>query len=644
METEFDRSKIERLKRGLDNPANVRMPEYSEAKLSASNVDVPPDWRDNELVRDHNDPTQPKKRVGALKIVVLLATLSLFLSGGYLLYDYFDPFSSPSERNIEIAFDMPVGASPGIPVDIALRITNNNRVALEYANVTLMYPTGVRIGENPETDLKDEKKSFGVITAGETAEYRTKAIFLGEEESEKEVRAAIEFRFAGINSIFTKSASHPIRILAAPINLSISALKEVSGGQPMELSVSALSNTVIPLRDVLLRIDYPANFVYSDAEPKPDFGANIWRVGTLAPSGKFAVKIRGVLSGSETDEKVFHASVGVGGDKTARDIGTLYAKTQAAVEVSRPFIGIALSVNGKPVEDNTIVQFGSRVEALIDWRNNLPTRIENAQIEVKLSGAALNRSTVSAADGGFYRSSDNTIIWDKRGNPTLGLLESGAEGVVNFYFQPLPSVAGGQSLQNPTIKAEVTVRGSRIAETGVPEEIKSVLVQNIRVASQAQFASRAVYYVGPFVNTGPIPPKVEQETTYTVIWSIVNTSNNLTNAQVRAVLPVYMKWYGSVSPSQENIMYNKNTNEIVWSPGNIPAGTGVEKPPREVAFQLVLTPSLSQMKTAPSLITQTVFTGTDAFTGTSLRQEKLDITTNLVTDPKADIGSDLVTQ
>jgi len=186
------------------------------------------------------------------------------------------------------------------------------------------------------------------------------------------------------------------------------------------------------------------------------------------------------------------------------------------------------------------------------------------------------------------------------------------------------------------------VRGKRISETGVPEEIKSVMVKSVRVSSNVQFASRAVYFVGPFANSGPIPPKVEQETTYTIIWSIVNTSNNISNTQVRTVLPVYMKWYGSISPSGEDLSYNPNTNEVIWSPGDIPAGTGIGKPPREVAFQVVLTPSLSQVKTVPSLITNTTFTATDSFTGASINQEKPDITTNLSTDPKALRDSEIV--
>src|SRR3989344_1872622 len=641
MDTDYDRSRIERLKRGLYSPDPNALQKEREAKMTPLDIEVTGNWQDTVIEKKHGKAGPAERRVGVLKIIVALATLILLGSGGYVLYQFFNPFASPSEKNIAIAVDVPIGATPGIPAEIVIHITNNNPVPFEYSALSIIYPSGTRSAESPDKDLADEKKILGTIGPGQLVIHRTKAIFLGEENAEKEISASLEFRFVGVSSVFTKDESRSIRMLAAPINLTVESLKEVNAGQSLELTVTALSNTVIPLRDVFVKIEYPQGFSYTSADPKPDFGANIWRVGTLSPSGKFSIKVRGVLSGEATEEKVFHTSVGVGSDKTARDLSTLYSKVLSAVKLSRSFIGIRLSLNGKPAGDVPI-PFGSRVEGVVDWQNNLDTKIERGEIEVKLRGVALNRPSIKAENGGFYRSTDDTIFWDERGNDALAVLEAGEVGSVSFSFQPLPPVTGNQLLVNPTIAAEVTVRGRRISETGVPEEIKSVMVQNVRVSSDAQFASRAVYYVGPFVNSGPIPPKVEQETTYTVIWSIVNTSNTIQNGEVRAVLPVYMKWYGSVSPSSERVTYSRNTNEVVWSPGEIPAGTGIGKPPREVAFQVVFTPSLSQVKTAPALLTGMTFAGTDAFTNVPLNQKKQDVTTKLSTDPRAADGSDLV--
>ena len=629
--TEYDKSHIERLKHGLYKPGE-EPDQKGYDSLSPSSVEVENNWGDTEIISARNGGKQPSWVIRTLKTIVILAILSVVGSGGYLVYQYFDPLGKPSDKNIIITLETPVGVTPGIPADIVVRITNQNRVALEYANLSLLYPSGTRVGDNSDKDMRDQKKVFGSIEAGESMEFRTKAIFLGVENEEKELRALVEYRFAGINSIFTKENSRPVRLLAAPINLTVASLKEVNAGQQIDLSLNAVSNTVIALRDVFIRVDYPQGFTFSDASPKPTFGNNIWRVGTLDPSEKYSIQIRGVLEGADTQQRVFQTSVGVGSDKTERDIATLYTKAISEVVVRRPFIGIKLAFNDKPAGD-VLAVYGQSIRGVITYQNNLPTQITNAQIEMTLKGVVLDRTSVLVGRGGFFSSIDNTILWDERGDKNLSILESGATGEVGFSFRPLPPVTGNQLITNPVISAEVTVRGKRMSDVSVPEEIKTVLSQNVRISSQAQIAARSVHFTGPFTNSGPIPPKVEQETTYTVIWSIVNTSNNIASGRIRATLPPYVKWYGSVFPSKESITYNKNTNEIIWQPGEIPAGTGIGKPPREVAFQIVFTPSLSQIDLAPRLVTDMFFSGIDTFTNTEITQKITDVTTRLSTDP-----------
>ncbi len=630
MDTEYESSRIEKAKRNLYQGDAEGHNTGASADLSPLDIEVAHDWGDTTIVHDR------EKRTGGVKILkalVVLAVLVTFGSASFLLYNLFDPFAKPSDKNILIAFDVPVGATPGVPADILVRVSNQNRIALEYGNLTIVYPPGTRRGDTPEKDLHDEKKVLGQIGPGQVVEYHTKAIFLGEENTDKELHASLEYRFTSINSVFTKDEVRPVHLLAAPVNLTVDTLKEVNSGQEIELGINAASNTVIPLRDVLVKVEFPLGFTLTDSEPKPTFGNNIWRIGTMDPASKFKIRVRGILAGEDTQEKVFHTSVGAGSDQTERNISVMYSTQLSSMTVQRPFIGIALLLNGKSAEEAT-AHFGQRIAGEVQWLNNLPTKIINAQIEVKLSGVALDRTTVTTRNG-FYRSSDDTIFWDERSYAQLAVLEAGDRGSVNFSFLPMPAISGTQLLTNPTITAEVTVRGKRISEAGVPEEVKTAITQNVKVTSQAQFTARGVYYSGPFVNTGPLPPKVEQETTYTVIWDIVNISNTINNPQVRAILPPYVTWAGAVYPNKENITYNQNTHQITWVPGDIPPGTGVGKPPREVSFQIILTPSLSQVASFPILLNHIHFDGTDSFTGESLSQDKEDITTKLITDPKA---------
>lgn len=639
MQTESDSSRIERTKRSLAG-TDTHTGETAHTELTPLDIDVSNDWNDTEIITER----VVKKRTGgirALKYLIVASLVAVISSGGYLLYQIFDPFSKPSDKNILITFDVPVGITPGVPADILVRVNNQNRVAIEYANMTLSYPEGTKNSTDPSRDLRDEKKVLGQIPAGQSAEFHTRVIFLGEENTDKELRSSLEYRFANINSVFSKETVRQVHLLASPINLTVDTLKQVNSGQELEITINAASNTVIPLNDVLVTIEYPLGFTPSDASPKPTFGNNVWRIGTMDPAGKFTVKIRGVLSGEDTQEKVFHTTVGAASDQTERGIRTVYSKVLSSIEIQRPFIGITLLL-GEKLADQAVSHFGEHITGTVLWQNNLSTRIVDVQIDVHLSGAALDRSSI-ASNAGYYRSSDDTIIWDERGVKELADVEAGARGGVEFAFAPLPSVSGTQLLTNPTITAKVTVRGKRISESGVPEEIKTVMTQSVKISSETQFKPWIVHYTGPFANTGPVPPRVEQETSYTVWWSIRNTSNAISDTEVRATLPPYVRYSGTVSPTNADVTYDANSNEVIWKPGDIPVGAGNGNiAPREVAFQIIFTPSLSHVQTVPALIKNIRFTGVDSFTGEAVVKERGDLGGILVSEPRAPRDSGMV--
>jgi hypothetical protein len=132
---------------------------------------------------------------------------------------------------------------------------------------------------------------------------------------------------------------------------------------------------------------------------------------------------------------------------------------------------------------------------------------------------------------------------------------------------------------------------------------------------------------------GPLPPKVDQTTTYTIIWSITNSYNDAENVRLVAQLPAYVEWEGIFSPSTENIFFNQTTNQIIWEIDKVSAGAGFSTSPREVAFRVAMTPSLSQIGESPSLIGQLSAQGRDDFAGVTLSDLVNGLSTRLTSDP-----------
>ena len=130
-----------------------------------------------------------------------------------------------------------------------------------------------------------------------------------------------------------------------------------------------------------------------------------------------------------------------------------------------------------------------------------------------------------------------------------------------------------------------------------------------------------------------MPPKEKEETTYTIVWQVTNGTNEISNATIRSTLPTYITWKGVVSSDSENVIYNELGGEVVWNAAKIEAGAGITREPKEVAFQVGLIPSVTQVNKSPVLITETTLTAMDDFTGLIVNDVEYDKNIRLTTDP-----------
>ena len=310
-------------------------------------------------------------------------------------------------------------------------------------------------------------------------------------------------------------------------------------------------------------------------------------------------------------------------------LGATFINILESLLVKRPFITIDLALNGG-TEDYFVARPSGEVRADILWTNNLPTQIFDGEIEVIFKGDVIDKRTITA-DNGFYQSVTNKIIWDRQTNPNLASIPSGQSDQVSFRFTPL-GLASGIPFRNPEIEIDVSVRGKRLSDAQVPEEIISTLTRKVRISTELILTSRALHFTGSFKNTGPIPLRAEQDTEFTIVWTVTNSSNQVEGAQVVATLPSYMRWMEAVVPIHEQVSYNPIGGQITWNLGDVSAGGGGATNAREINFQVSILPSLSQVGNNPVLINEQTITGFDTFTETTIESSKRALTTR-ITEP-----------
>jgi hypothetical protein len=612
----------------------------NDRRSSLQNLDTtqtPEDWPseniDSMLKRERRtSPAHP-----FMKRLFIFALVFCLGAGGLAAYIYFGGGNLISSKNVDITVLGPVNVSAGGTVDLDVTITNKNNADLALTNMTVDYPEGTKDPEDITKTLSHTKFAIGDLGAGKFVVEHEHAALFGQTGDIKQIKITVEYQVKGSNATFDKEKIYEVALGTSPVTIQVGQPSTVTSGDTFTTTLTVLANSTDVLKNVIVRGEYPYGYTVVSSSPTPvSADNNSWSLGDLASGDKKTISIKGVLSGEDQDERTFRFYTGVGNAETGT-LDTALTQVSRTVSLNRPGVNLALSFNGES-SDPYVAPAGNGVTVNINYQNNLPQNLVNPKIVATLSGASLDKFSVVTQGGGFYNSSDNTITWDQTNDPSLGNLAPGDKGNVTFNFASQNNLA--LNTKNPEITLSVNM-------SGVPQGLNSsnaVSVSeksSVRLASQVTLASKALYSRGPFKNTGPLPPQAEKVTSYTIVFDLGNTQNEVSGGKVTATLGPNVSWLSTAS-STEDITYDQTANKVTWNVGTLSTGAGFSVPGREGTFQVSLSPSIGQVGTVPILVTGITFNGTDTFTKKTVSVVNSAVTTRVSTDPKYVQGDEQV--
>ncbi len=616
-----ENNKIERLQKGLYSRKNPYEFENVRTPISKDEHEIEEKW-------SHDLPPEAPKRGSIFKKILIGAVLFFTICAGIALYIFYGGLNVISSKNVDIQISGPVSVAGGEELPLQLTIQNANNSDIEDVELTVEYPEGTRAGDDLHTPLIRYRETLGEILSGRSQTRLVKSVLFGEENSHVEIRIIVDYKIKGSNATFTKEKKYDVELTQAPVSLTIDTLKETNSGQNFEIKATITSNSRRTLENIVMKTEYPFGFSFKGATVSPSYNNDTWVIATLAPQQVKTIVITGAIEGQESEERSLRFNLGLQNPQNQKQIATQFLSAYQPITIKKPFIGLNLALNGRSTTTYA-APVGSSVTATLDWKNNLPDRILDAEISISLSGSALDRTSVRAPTG-FYRSVDNTVVWNPGNNRNLNVLDPGDSGSVDFSFASLPSAL---ATYEPSITLAVKVRGRRVSDTGVPEEVNTTVTRVVKLASQLKAGASVLYSTGPFKNTGPIPAHADKKTTYTVVWTASNSTNDVTSAKMTALLPPSVKYLNVISPAGENLTWNQQSQEVIWNIGTIKSGVGFKGAPRQVSFQVELQPSVSQINTVPILMLDPKLTATDLYTGTQVGNTLDTVRASLDQDP-----------
>lgn len=530
-----------------------------------------------------------------------------------------------SGENITIGVEGPIAVGGGEEVPLTITVTNQNTVPIESVILRVEYPRGMHSIDDDKA-LTVERRELPTIAPGELLNIPIRTRAFGEENEEKEIKVSIDYRVSGSNATFDKkSEPYRFKISTSPVIVSIDSIEKITSGQELEVTYTVQSNAPTPQDNLLVKVAYPKGFDVSSTKPDPLSSDNVWRIETLKPAEKKTIRVKGVLSGYSEEKHDFTATVGVAKVDNEAVLGSMLAKSTHTVTLEKPFITLETTINRSNGESVVIGQSDVALVEII-YENAHDSALYAGKLDVVLDGNALNEYRVDVSNG-FYDSTNNTIRWISAEVPELEEILPGERVRVSFSLLPKNGIG-----RTPQIKFSINAEGKRVGDSTASGVLTGTVARTIKVESSAAIANRVLYKDSPFKNSGPIPPRAEKVTQYALMFAIEAGSNDLTGAEMTAVLPQYVTWL-DLTTDEKNITFNPTTRTIKWNIGELKSLAT-----KEVAVQVAFSPSLTQVDTVPTLLETQRFKATDRFTGGTIRTEHAALTTSLYFD--ADIPED----
>jgi len=594
----------------VPNPDMIGSSEY-DPRSTLSKTQLPASSPSDVWIQKQKGLTEVQKQKLKKTGIVLGAVMFLAL-GAFGLWQYRQASFSEDRVIVEIVGTQSAESGKLITYEILIR--NSNRAKLKNAILKLTYPENFK----PEESLNfvSTSPTSGTFTIGEILPQGEDRMVLNARMYSPRgalmyLKAALNYSPSIFSTQFEKEVQLGINVGTTPISLEVLAPQNVSSGDEVNYLVNYKNTGAEKFDGIRIRAEYPEGFVFSTADPAALESNNTWYIGALAPGESGKIVVNGKLEGETDHVKKMKFLVGTvdGGNFIS------YNEEEAQTKiVSSPF-SIAQTVNG--VKDYH-TQAGDSLSFEINYKNNGNVGLKDVIVTSHLESPVLDYATLDM-DGGFFDSSTKTITWKASDYPELKNLSPNQGGIIRFSVKvkEMIPVSGGKD------KNFVVSSLSKIDSPDVPTPIhmNKIIAGNkldIKLNSKL-FLDVKGYYKDPNIqNSGPVPPKVDQETTYTVHWIASNVSNDVSEARVEAVLPTSVTMTGTKFPDGSNLTYNERNNSIVWEIGNMTSGTGILSSPKEVSFQVKIKPEASQVGKKMDLIGESKFTAKDLFTGDNL--------------------------
>ena len=569
-----------------------------------------------EEIREPGMPPWFKKLVFAVSVIVLLIVLGTAA--------FFINIFGGGGSKVVIEVEGPKEVVRGVPFEVDVSISNETDSLVTGAELNLSLSEGIKnLGDLNEGGIFTEQ--IGDFGGGSLAKRTYRFLAVGG-DGEKEAVFGLSY-FSSHQNRFETKANWKTQISGSAVELSVQKPEQILPGSVFELNIQYENTSDLDLPEGVLELKYPSSFRFSGASLTPDSLNNYWRLGELRSGSSGKLEVRGTLEGSDGNSFVLPVIF------SARFLGEDFPIAEEEVEltVSPSPVGLSLQVNRR---SDYVARIGDRLSYTIRYENLSGIALTDVVIKAELTGDLYDFSSFTS--NGRANPAAHTVGWDVSNIPALRLVDAGSSGEVGFEIKAKDQFPISRlNDKNFSLHLDVEFTSPSVPYYISASETRAETSLETKVAGLIRVDAKAFYRdtVSKIVNEGPMPPKAGEPTEYTVHLLITNYGTDVSNVYMRAFLPQNADWTGVVKSNIDTVpLYNEETREVSWKIDKIRATKGILDEPLAAVFQIKATPNSSDLGNFQGLVSATVISATDDFTGLELTGSDIALTTSLPDD------------
>jgi len=549
--------------------------------------------------KEYNNSPKSKKW-----LYIILGTAFLFVVVGLVWLVLRDNGGNPNptSTNVVLMIKGPSELTSGNEAEYTVTYRNGENADMLGVSMEMFYPTGFTFKSGTPSASSSSGQYFNLsgVKQGDSGKVVIRGKLSGSTNEDKTIKARLHYKLSNFNSEFVVEETIHTAIKPPDLTLEVNGPVDVINGQDTTFTITLTNVTSQDFDNLAVTTAYPTGFVFAASNPPVYKDNNYWKVGKLASNASTNIDITGSFTGQTNEEQIVQADLG-------QIINNSFAP-QLAASATFKLIPSALSV-ALSSDKTDYVKLGDQINYKLSYQNNGTIGLSNLIVTVAIDSSAVEMSRISATSAIV---SGNSLIWRAATLSNLSLLAPNEKGEISFTVPVKDSLKN--SIKNQVVKLSANISSDEMTKATKAADSVLKLISKLGMSVTGDYVS------------GAAPMQVGQPTLFDITLMMTNLSNDLSDTQVVASLPLPSSaWKNIVVPDVEKtrLTFDPNSGKITWKIGDLPAFTGLFSPALRATFRLEVVPTETNRGKTIQLLKDIQVVGTDTFVGKQIQPDQI---------------------